>query len=92
MTFNPFTAAKLQQKVELTPVDTSISDIRRLAGLDNGVYDNAVHSRKGVQSHLAADLRRIERERNIKPGTQEWFRLWFAKPTLTGERPYDESQ
>jgi len=92
MMFDPFTAAKTQQKVELTPVDTSLADIRRLAGLGHGVYDNSVHSRQGVQSDLAADLRRIERERGIRPGTKEWFRLWFAKPTLTGERHYDESQ
>lgn len=92
MMFDPYTAAKLQQKAQLTPVDTSLADIKRLAGLGASVYDNAVHSRQGVQADLAADLRRIERERGIKPGTQEWFRLWFAKPTLTGERPYDESQ
>jgi hypothetical protein len=30
------------------------------------------------------------RENNIKPGTDEWFRLWFARPDLTGETPYDK--
>ena len=29
----------------------------------------------------------IQREKGIKPGTDAWFRLWFAKPYLTGERP-----
>lgn len=29
----------------------------------------------------------IQREKNIKPGTDEWFRLWFSKPYLTGEKP-----
>ena len=24
---------------------------------------------------------------NIRPGTEEWFRLWFSKPYLTGETP-----
>jgi hypothetical protein len=86
MTFDPFTAAKLQRKVELTPVDTTVDDVRRLAGLGHGAPN------QGPKIDQTADLRRIERERNIKPGTQEWFRLWFAKPTLTGERPYDESQ
>jgi hypothetical protein len=89
MTFNPYTAAKLQQKVQLTPVDTSLADIKRLAGLDQPVSGNDCSR---VKPDLAADLRRIERERNIKPGTKEWFKLWFAKPTLTGERHYDESQ
>jgi hypothetical protein len=29
----------------------------------------------------------IQREKNIQPGTDEWFRLWFSKPYLTGEKP-----
>jgi hypothetical protein len=24
---------------------------------------------------------------DIRPGTDEWFRLWFSKPYLTGETP-----
>lgn len=28
------------------------------------------------------------KENNIKPGTQEWFRLWFARKELTKEDPY----
>lgn len=31
----------------------------------------------------------LQRDRKIEPGTQEWFRLWFARPYLTGERPVD---
>ena len=26
------------------------------------------------------------RNNNIQPGTQEWFKLWFSKPLLTGEK------
>jgi len=29
----------------------------------------------------------IQREKNIQPGTDEWFRLWFSRPYLTGETP-----
>ena len=89
MTLNPYTATKLQQKVQLTPVDTRLADIKRLAGLDQPVTSNDCSR---VSPDLAANLRRIERERNIKPGTDAWFKLWFAKPGLTGEKPYDESQ
>jgi len=28
-----------------------------------------------------------QRKHNIKPGTPEWFKLWFAQPKLTGENP-----
>ncbi len=29
----------------------------------------------------------LMRKHNIQPGTQEWFRLWFSLPYLTGETP-----
>lgn len=43
-------------------------------------------------SATAMEKKRIEHEKNIKPGSPEWFRLWFSKPHLTGEKPVgDES-
>ncbi len=27
------------------------------------------------------------KKHNIKPGTPEWFQLWFSLPYLTGEQP-----
>jgi len=38
-------------------------------------------------SITAAEKRRLEKEHNIKPGTDEWFQLWFSRPYLTGEPP-----
>ena len=32
---------------------------------------------------------KLQREQNIKPGTPEWFKLWFSRPYLTGERPIE---
>jgi hypothetical protein len=29
-----------------------------------------------------------QQDNNVKPGTPEWFRLWFSKPYLTGESPF----
>ena len=28
----------------------------------------------------------LERKHNIKPGTPEWFQLWFSLPYLTNEK------
>lgn len=28
----------------------------------------------------------LMRQNNIQPGTPEWFKLWFNKPLLTGEK------
>ena len=41
-------------------------------------------------SKTASNLGQIQRERNIRPGDPEWFKLWFSKPELTGEDPYDK--
>lgn len=30
---------------------------------------------------------RLQKELNIKPGTPEWFRLWYTLPYLTGVNP-----
>ena len=29
----------------------------------------------------------LMRKNNIRPGTPEWFQLWFSRPYLTGEKP-----
>ena len=33
----------------------------------------------------------LMKQHNIKPGTEEWFKLWFSLPYLTGEQPVDKS-
>lgn len=31
----------------------------------------------------------LMRDNDIKPGTPEWFRLWFSRPLMTGEAPVE---
>jgi hypothetical protein len=38
-------------------------------------------------SYSATEKAEYQRKHNIQPGTQEWFKLWFARPYLTGENP-----
>jgi len=38
-------------------------------------------------SHTASEKAEYQRKHNIRPGTSEWFKLWFSKPYLTGENP-----
>ena len=40
-------------------------------------------------SITGTEKRELERKHDIRPGTQEWFKLWFARPYLTGEKPYE---
>jgi hypothetical protein len=34
----------------------------------------------------------LMRKHNIKPGTPEWFKLWFSLQYMTGENPIDKSK
>lgn len=62
-----------------------LSQIKKLAGISEF---------KGYQPYGGSNIsitgtekRELERKHNIKPGTDEWFQLWFSKPYLTGEPP-----
>jgi hypothetical protein len=58
--------------------------IQHLAGLG---ADARLHELKGSNISVAgSETGRIQREKNIKPGTPEWFKLWFSLPHLTGEK------
>ena len=84
--FDPFKQAKLingfnnLKSVQLPESNIdSLDDLKRLAGVN-----------ENTNVDIDTDINRgqIMRERNIKPGTDEWFKLWFSKPKLTGEKPY----
>ncbi len=86
--FDPFKQAQLMNgfdklKSVSAPENSidSIADLKKLAGVSSMGQEMSEHS---------TNLGQIQRERNIRPGTDEWFRLWFAKPYLTGEKPYDK--
>lgn len=38
-------------------------------------------------SHIGTKKGAYQRKHNVEPGTKEWFKLWFARPYLTGEDP-----
>jgi hypothetical protein len=39
-------------------------------------------------SYIGTAKSKYQKKHNIEPGTDDWFRLWFARPKLTGESPY----
>jgi hypothetical protein len=64
-----------------------LAKLKKLAG---------VNEFKGLQPYELSGMNisitgtekaKLMREHNIKPGTPEWFQLWFSKPYLTGEKP-----
>ena len=66
-----------------------LDELTRLSGLGQGVYTNTPMTPLSGSniSITGTEKRKLERERNIQPGTPEWFQLWFSKPYLTGEPP-----
>jgi hypothetical protein len=67
---------------------SELSDLKRLAGI--GEFKGYKPYEGSNISITGSEKRRLERELNIKPGTQEWFKLWFSLPYLTGEQPVEK--
>jgi hypothetical protein len=61
-----------------------IEELKRLAGIDNVNQDDSLGENL---SYVGTAKAEYQRKHNIKPGTPEWFKLWFAQPKLTGENP-----
>ena len=59
--------------------------IKKLAGINEfkgyQLYDGSNISITGNEKG------ELMKKHDIKPGTKEWFKLWFSKPYLTGEKP-----
>ena len=45
----------------------------------------------GITNKETINKRQIEKQNGIKPGSDEWFRLWFSKEHLTGEKPIGDA-
>lgn len=63
-----------------------MDDLERLRHL-SGI--NSTHSiTDGSNISITGDQKgELMKKNNIRPGTPEWFKLWFSKPYLTGENP-----
>tara|TARA_B110000285_G_scaffold129221_1_gene145460 strand:+ start:393 stop:599 length:207 start_codon:yes stop_codon:yes gene_type:complete len=61
--------------------------IKQLAGVDK------IETSMGENlSYTGTAKAEYQRKHSIKPGTQEWFKLWFAQPKLTGENPMPKNK
>ena len=43
-------------------------------------------------SYTGTEKAQYQRKHNIQPGTQDWFKLWFSRPKLTGENPMPKAK
>ena len=58
--------------------------IKQLAGVDKLPKEGSMGE---TLSYVGTAKAKYQRKHNIQPGSDEWFKLWFAKPGLTGENP-----
>ena len=67
-----------------------LDQIKCLAGITQfkGYTPYSIDGLQGSNISLTGtEKAKLMRENDIKPGTPEWFRLWFSRPYLTGETP-----
>jgi len=67
-----------------------LADIKQLAGINEF---------KGLQPYGGSNIsitgmtnQELERKHKIRPGTPEWFQLWFSLPYMTGEKKIGDSK
>lgn len=65
-----------------------LQQLKTLAGIGNRAvmqeYKGFAGSNISVTGNEKGELMK---QYDIRPGTEEWFKLWFSLPYLTGERP-----
>jgi hypothetical protein len=66
--------------------ELDLDSLKKLAGITPPVETRG----DGFGPMTGSEKARIMKEHNIKPGTDAWFRLWFARPQLTGESNFDK--
>lgn len=68
-----------------------LSDLKRLAGINEFKGYRPYEDGSNI-SITGMEKRELEKKHNIKPGTPEWFQLWFSLPYLTGEKPVGDKK
>lgn len=64
-----------------------ITQLKILAGIIDKAGNTVESSDESNISITGTEKSEYQKKNKIEPGTDEWFRLWFAKPKLTGEKP-----
>ena len=65
-----------------------IEQLKVLAGIGNRAVMQEYKSFAGSNISVTGNEKgELMKKHDIRPGTEEWFRLWFSLPWLTGERP-----
>jgi hypothetical protein len=61
-----------------------ITELQKLAGIKNEFTGYKPYEGSNI-SVTGTEKKKIEREKGIEPGTEEWFKLWFSRPYWKGQ-------
>ena len=64
--------------------------LKKLAGINEpAVEEDSMGENLSI---TGTEKAQYQRQHNIQPGTDDWFKLWFSRPKLTGENPMPKSK
>jgi hypothetical protein len=64
---------------------SELDELKKLAGItEYQGYQPYGGSNISITGNEKGELMK---KHDIRPGTEEWFKLWFSLPYLTGEKP-----
>lgn len=69
-----------------------ITKLKVLAGIIDSQGNTIESSDESNISITGTEKAEYQKKNKIEPGTDEWFKLWFARPKLTGEEPMDKKK
>ena len=70
-----------------------IKSLQYLAGLGHSARLHEYKIDQGSNiSVTGMEKQELEKKHNIRPGTPEWFKLWFSLPYMTGEKPVGDKK
>ena len=65
-----------------------LQQIKLLAGIGNRAVMQEYRGFAGSNISVTGNEKgELMKKHDIRPGTEEWFKLWFSKPWLTNEKP-----
>ena len=62
----------------------TLAELQKLAGITERKKSKSLSNIR----HTANEKAQLMKKHKIKPGTPEWFKLWFSRPYLTKEKPF----
>jgi len=78
--------AELAKLKKLAGIDSLGIMERHLAEKAANKFTNADGQDSLISGMTGTEKAEYQRKHNIQPGTDAWFKLWYARPGLTGEK------